>query len=124
MEQGESAAFSSPCMDSSKLQKSGMRSWGQHWSVQAFAAVEDDWALDLKDETTGVVWILLYVDDILILGYEAGVAAAAGALHDAYTVKEEDGSKYLGVNVEHTPDGDTYLRHAAVWAATARLMGP
>jgi len=74
-----------------------------------FCRSQNDWALYLKDETTGVVWILLYVDDILILGYEAGVAAAAAVLRDAYTVKEEDGSKYLGVNEEHTPDGDTYL---------------
>jgi hypothetical protein len=82
---------------------------GATLAAAGFTRSSNDWALYYKQGEEGRVWVLLYVDDILILGHGAAAEAAALTLSLAYKCKREDGSKYLGINLTHTAAGGTYM---------------
>jgi len=81
----------------------------QYLVSQGWDVCDSDWSLFHKKTAEGRVWLLLYVDDILIFSSDKKlVEQAEKTLIDKYTMHREDLSKYLGLNV-HIQEGCAQL---------------
>ena len=81
--------------------------------TQGWTRLDTDWGLFIHEQQG--LWLLLYVDDIIILGPdEAALDSVLTALEAAYKMKRENFSKYLGINVAMGLTGDGANREVTI----------
>ena len=81
--------------------------------TQGWTRLDTDWGLFIHEQQG--LWLLLYVDDIIILGPdEAALDSVLTALEAAYKMKRENFSKYLRINVAVGLTGDGTNREVTI----------
>ncbi|XP_039168789.1 uncharacterized mitochondrial protein AtMg00810-like [Eucalyptus grandis] len=96
-----------PCTDSSKHTSGGMRNLLESLIVAGFQQSRFDYAAFTWTQGTSSIYLMIYVDDILIMGNdEIAIKGLKGYLHSTFHIKDLGSPKYfLGIEIARSSQG-------------------